>query len=105
MAVQQRDAHAFELQVAEQAVASLARAGELRRQMLSWSLIAIAEHEVRRPGGEQFDDGHRADVAAVQHGVDVEALEHPHRRPRELDVAVGIADNAESHGFYFNAFA
>jgi hypothetical protein len=65
--------------------------------------VTVAEDEVRRPGGEQFHDGHRADVAAVQHGFDAETFKHPHRGARVFDVAVGIANDAESHDGYLNA--
>ena len=33
----------------------------------------------------------------MQHGIDFETFQHPHGRPRELHVAVRIADDAESH--------
>jgi hypothetical protein len=45
------------------------------------ALVAIAEHEVRRPFLEQLDDGHRTDIAAVEHDVYIEAFEHAHGRP------------------------
>jgi hypothetical protein len=35
---------------------------------------------VRRPGSEQLDHGHRTNIAAVQHGIDLEAFKHPHGR-------------------------
>jgi hypothetical protein len=43
-----------------------------------------------------LDDSHRADIAAVQHGVDVEAFKHSHRWPRELHMAVSVANDADS---------
>ncbi len=61
-------------------------------------MIAIAEDKMRRPCGEERDDLRRSDVAAVQHGRDVVAFEHPHRRPSAGNIAVSVADDADKHG-------
>ena len=97
VAVQQGDPHAVERPDRRTGRGTFGPLASIAAANASRSVVAIAEDEMRRPGGEQLDDRHRADVAAMQHGVDVEAFEHPHRRPRELHVAVRIADDAESH--------
>ena len=91
--------HAVEFQIAEQAVARLPGLLNRGRECVR-IVIAIAEHKMRRPRGEQLDDRDRADIAAVQHGIDFEAFEHPHRRPRELDVAMRITDDAEPQSVF-----
>jgi hypothetical protein len=64
---------------------------------LGFVVVTVAEHEVGRPGGEKFDDFGGTNVAAVENGVDAEAFEESHRGTGELDAAVGVANDAESH--------
>jgi len=106
VAVEERDADAVEFEVAELTVTGFAGGGDGAGE-LGLVVVAVAENEVGRPGREQGDDFGRADVATVEDGVDVEAFEQAQGRARELDVAVGVADDAESHGAEFKrrAFA
>src|SRR5262249_1094356 len=97
-AVKQSDSDAVEFQIAKQAVARLT--GPLDRGSEFFRIVVtVAEYEMRWPRGEKFDHLDRADVAAVQHGVDFKAFEHPHCWARELDVAVRVADYSEPHRF------
>jgi hypothetical protein len=96
VAVDERHPHAVELQLAELAVAHLARLAYRGRELLVID-VAIAEHKVRRPLSEQLNYLRRTDVAAMQHGFDLKAFEHPHGLARARDMAVRVADDAESH--------
>src|SRR4051794_23352917 len=59
--------------------------------------IEVSEHEMRRPCDEHGDDFRGADVPAMDHGVDLQAFEHADRWPRMFQVAMCVADNAQTH--------
>ena len=61
-------------------------------------VIDVAEDEMGRPGVKQTDDFRRADVAAVDQLLHFQTFEHPHGRPDVFQVAVRVADDADSHG-------
>ena len=96
VAVQQGDAAALDLQRARRIVEGVCRIDDCLAEPVR--VVGVAGHEVRPPATEQGNDLD-ADVAAMQDHRHVQAVQHGKRAEGRGNVAVGVADNANFHGF------
>ena len=94
--VQESDSPAVHVQFSKSLVAGLPGGLDGLTQPLGLR-VDVAPNEVGWPTLEAPYDLLRADVAAMDHQLDLAALEHAHGGPSELDMSMRVADNPDNH--------
>jgi len=96
VAMEKRNPSSGEFQFSESLVA-LVSGGDDGLAQFGFVAVDIAEHIMRRPGPEQFDDRRTADIAAMNHHDRRKTFQHPHRAERVIELSVRIAHYAQQH--------